>query len=74
MVSRISDPDLSAPDPALAMVIDLICACVTLNDLSFMFTELVRVADSTWRVPVDHVRTVIFDWIEGFGAINIRLE
>ena len=74
MVSRIADPGLDAPDPALAMVIDLVCACVTLNDLDFMFAELCHVADRTWRVPVDAARALRFEWIDDFGAVNIRLE
>jgi len=74
MVSRISDTRLLKPDPSLACMIDLVCACVTDRDLDFMFPELSHIADATWRVPVDLDRALRFDMAEGLGAINIRLE
>lgn len=74
MVSRFADPKLLAPDPALALIIDLLRSCVEARDLDFMFLELSQVRGNTWRVPVDPVRALRFEFVDGLGAINIRLE
>lgn len=74
MVSRISDPRVPGADPQLAMVVDLLKACHDGSDLMFMFPRLTAAAPATWRVPVDAGHALLFEWVEGFGAINIRLE
>jgi hypothetical protein len=74
MVSRFSDPALLHPDPALAEIIDLLRACETMKDLDFMFAELSLVRQRTWRVPVDKIRALHFEWMSDFGAFNIRFE
>jgi hypothetical protein len=74
MVSRFADPKLLAPDPALAMIIDLLRPCVEARDLDFMFPELSHIHGNTWRVPVDAVRALHFEFVEQLGAINIRME
>ncbi|SFK37334.1 hypothetical protein SAMN03159338_4066 [Sphingomonas sp. NFR04] len=74
MVSRLADPKLLAPDPALALIIDLLRPCAQARDLDFMFPELSHVQGSTWRVPVDTFRALRFEFVEELGAINIRLE
>lgn len=74
MVSRFTDPKLLAPDPALALIIDLLRPCIEARDLDFMFPELCHITGYTWQVPVDAVRALRFEFAEGLGAINIRLE
>lgn len=74
MVSRFADPKLLAPDPALALIIDLLRPCVEARDLDFMFPELCHINGDTWQVPVDAARALRFEFAEGLGAINIRLE
>lgn len=75
MVSRISDPQVFTDgDPQLAMIVDLIKACHDGSDVTFMFPDLSAVAPATWRIPVDSDRALLFEWVDGFGAINIRLE
>ena len=74
MLSRISDPRLVDPDPSLALIVDLLKACVTLQDLDFMFDELSAASGTTWRIQVDASRALLFEWVEQFGAISVRLE
>jgi hypothetical protein len=74
VVSRFADPQLLTPDPALALIIDLLRPCVEARDLDFMFPELCHVRGNTWRVPVDAVRVLRFEFVDGLGAINIHLE
>lgn len=74
MVSRISDPRLMDPDPPLAMMLDLLTACICARDVDFMFPELCHIAGHCWQVPVDAVRSLRFDLIDELGAFNIRLE
>ena len=74
MVTRISDIRVSSPDPELALQVDLLMACHSGSDIKFMFAALERASPETWRIPVDPERALLFEWIEAFGAINIRLE
>jgi hypothetical protein len=74
MVSRFADPHMPEPDPALALIIDLLRPCIEARDLDFMFPELSHIRGMTWRVPVDQNRALRFEFVEGLGAINIRLE
>jgi hypothetical protein len=74
MISRFADSRVQQPDPRLAKMIDLVRACVNARDLDFMFPELSHIDGQTWRVPVDRQRALRFEWVERFGAINIRLE
>jgi len=71
---RITDPRLSAPDPSLAMIVDLLCDCATAIDVDFMFAELAPVEGMTWRILVDPDRALRFELSRTRGAFNIRLE
>lgn len=74
MVSRISDARVPGDDPVLALIVDLLRPCTITEDLYFMFPHLARASATTWRVPVDATRALLFEFVEEFGAINIRLE
>ena len=74
MVSRLSDPRLSDPDPHLAMMIDLLLPLRLLQDLDFMFAELFHISGTTWCVPVDPARALRFEFSDHVGPLNIRLE
>lgn len=87
MVARISDPRVTQavehgrivglpPDDAhrIALIADMVTACATPLDLCFLFEGLDREAQLTWRVTVDSRWTLAFEWIDGMGAIDIRLE
>lgn len=63
------------PDEAqrIACVADLVAVCVERRDLAFLGTML----GERWTIPIVRIDarwTLAFDWIEGFGATNIRLE
>lgn len=87
VVSRISDPriiqaqrhglivGLPREDSYnIAMKADLLCACAEARDLEFMFHEdLDFVPAGTSRVVVDQRWVMEFEWVEGFGAISVRL-
>ncbi len=71
---RITDTRLNAPDPSLALIVDLLCNCPTATDVDFMFAELAPVEGMTWRIPVDRGRALRFELSRTRGAFNIRLE
>ncbi len=64
------------PDEAqrIALIADLITVCVHRRDLVFLRAELGREASEANRVRVDARWTLLFDWVDGLGATNIRLE
>lgn len=57
----------------IALVTDLLIAMHDWRDLGFMFDELARHHDSTWKVPVDERWALTFEWVDELGPINIRL-
>ena len=74
MVSRISDPRLTLAEPETRLQLDLLLASHELRDLDFMFDELSHVQSDTWRIQISSNQAIRFEWIEKFGAFNIRLE
>lgn len=86
MVSRISDLRVTQAqefgvivglprDDAyqIAMIADLLTATHDWGDLTFMFDRLAHHAGPVWTVPVTPQWTLAFEWMEGFGPINIHL-
>jgi hypothetical protein len=59
----------------IAMMADLLCGPMEWRDLTFMFPdELAHHDGDTWKVRVDERWWVHFEWIEEFGAVNVRLN
>jgi plasmid maintenance system killer protein len=57
----------------IAMIADLLSATTEWRDLTFMFDRLAHHEGRAWKVPVDQRWWLLFEWIEGFGPVNIRL-
>ena len=58
----------------IAMTADLLTVCTDWTDVHFGFPGLARHSGRTWRIPVDQRWNMLFEWIPGFGAVNIRLQ
>lgn len=87
MYSRISDPRVIAALTTgaiagfdthtvleIALTVDLLLAMETWPDMHFMFDGLARHSGETFRVPVEGLGPMLFEWVDTFGPINIRLE
>jgi hypothetical protein len=57
----------------IAMIADLLTATHTWDDLTFMFDGLAHHTGPVWIVPVNAKWTMAFEWVDGFGPVNIHL-
>jgi len=58
----------------IALVADLLLAVATWPDTRFMFDGLARHGAETFKVPVEGVGWMLFEWVDGLGPVNLRLN
>lgn len=86
MNSRISDPRIVAALTTgvvaglatdtvvqIALAADLLLAQDTWTDMHFMFDGLARHHGQTFMVPVSGFGSMLFEWMNLLGPINLRL-
>jgi len=86
MNSRISDPRITAALTTgvvaglatdivieIALAADLLLKQETWTDMHFMFDDLARHLGRTFKVPVPGFGSMLFEWMDQLGPINLRL-
>jgi len=86
MSSRISDPRIMAAQTTgviagitndtvleIALVADLLLAMGTWSDVRFMFDDLACHRGHTFKVSVTGFGSMLFEWADEFGPVNLRL-
>ena len=56
------------------MAVDLLREIKSWRDLKFMFPTAALIDASTWAIPVIGAGRIAFNWIDGFGPVNLHLR
>jgi plasmid maintenance system killer protein len=58
----------------IALKADLLTVVYSWSDLHFMFADLEQHSNGIWKIAIDRRWSLLFEWVEGFGPVNIRLD
>ncbi len=57
-----------------ALVADLLVGTHIWSDAMLMFADIGRHQGATWKVPITEGWWMLFDWMDGIGAVELRMH